>query len=132
MPDDPEGAYDFGLGAGFYVDATEPAWSAGYRMYSYVARELPELVEQHLAVDPARMGIFGHSMGGHGALVLALRNPQRYRTVSAFAPICSPSGRSDRTASDSRAVPPRPSQLRNSTIAHGLASPVHSMSSKRI
>ena len=83
-------AYDYGLGAGFYVDATEPPWSAGYRMYSYVARELPELVEQHLAVDPARMGIFGHSMGGHGALVLALRNPQRYRTVSAFAPVCSP------------------------------------------
>jgi len=83
-------AYDFGLGAGFYVDATEPPWSGGYRMYSYVANELPELVAQNLAVDPARTGILGHSMGGHGALVLALRNPRRYRTVSAFAPICSP------------------------------------------
>ena len=83
-------AWDFGLGAGFYVDATEPPWSAGYRMYSYVANELPELVAQHLPVDTARSGIFGHSMGGHGALVVALRNPQRYRSVSAFAPICSP------------------------------------------
>ena len=83
-------SYDFGVGAGFYVDATQPPWSAGYRMYSYVSRELAGLVEEHLPVDPARAGIFGHSMGGHGALTIALKNPQRYRSVSAFAPICSP------------------------------------------
>lgn len=83
-------AYDFGLGAGFYVDATEPPWSGGYRMYSYVSAELPALVEEHLPVDRTRVGIFGHSMGGHGALTIALKNPQRYRTVSAFAPIASP------------------------------------------
>lgn len=83
-------AYDFGLGAGFYVDATEAPWSAGYRMYSYVAQELPALVESQFPLDPARRGIFGHSMGGHGALTIALKNPQRYRSVSAFAPIVSP------------------------------------------
>ena len=82
--------YDFGLGAGFYVDATEAPWSRGYRMYSYVTYELRALVEEHLPVDPERVGIFGHSMGGHGALIIALRNPDRYRTVSAFAPIASP------------------------------------------
>jgi S-formylglutathione hydrolase len=84
-------SYDFGLGAGFYVDATEPPWSGGYRMYSYVCEELPQLVAAHLPVDASRAGIFGHSMGGHGALVIALRNPGKYRSVSAFAPICSPS-----------------------------------------
>jgi S-formylglutathione hydrolase len=83
-------AYDFGLGAGFYVDATEPPWSAGYRMYSYVAHELPAHVAGRFAVDPARTGIFGHSMGGHGALTIALKHPDRYRSVSAFAPIASP------------------------------------------
>ena len=83
-------SYDFGVGAGFYVDATEPPWSQGYRMYSYVSAELPRLVEEHLAVDPACAGIFGHSMGGHGALTIALRNPQRFRSASAFAPISSP------------------------------------------
>lgn len=83
-------SYDFGLGAGFYVDATQAPWSHGYRMYSYVSRELPALVGEHLSVDPARAGIFGHSMGGHGALTIALRNPQRFRSVSAFSPICSP------------------------------------------
>lgn len=83
-------SYDFGLGAGFYVDATEAPWSAGYRMYSYVTEELPAVVGANLPVDLARAGIFGHSMGGHGALVLALRNPGRYRSVSAFAPIASP------------------------------------------
>lgn len=83
-------AYDFGLGAGFYVDATEAPWSAGYRMYSYVTQELPALVEGQFPLDPARRGIFGHSMGGHGALTIALKNPQRYRSVSAFAPIVSP------------------------------------------
>jgi len=83
-------AYDFGLGAGFYVDATEPPWSAGYRMYSYVTRELPAHVAGRFAVDTTRTGIFGHSMGGHGALTIALKNPDRYRSVSAFAPIASP------------------------------------------
>jgi S-formylglutathione hydrolase len=83
-------SYDFGLGAGFYVDATEAPWSAGYRMYSYVSAELPEVVDANFPVDLARTGIFGHSMGGHGALAIALRNPDRYRSVSAFAPIASP------------------------------------------
>lgn len=86
-----EGAsYDFGLGAGFYVDATEAPWSRGYRMYSYVARELVDLVTASFSVDPSRVGIFGHSMGGHGALTIALKNPLSYKSVSAFAPICSP------------------------------------------
>ena len=83
-------SYDFGLGAGFYVDATEAPWSRGYRMYSYVTKELRALVEEHFPVDAGRAGIFGHSMGGHGALTIALRDPDRYRTVSAFAPIASP------------------------------------------
>ena len=83
-------AYDFGLGAGFYVDATEAPWSEGYRMYSYVTNELPAYVERHFAVVAGRAGIFGHSMGGHGALTIALKNPGRYRSVSAFAPIASP------------------------------------------
>jgi S-formylglutathione hydrolase len=86
-----EGAsYDFGLGAGFYVDATEAPWSRGYRMYSYIVRELREVVAAGFPVDPSRAGIFGHSMGGHGALTIALKNPRSYRSVSAFAPICSP------------------------------------------
>jgi S-formylglutathione hydrolase len=83
-------SWDFGLGAGFYVDATEPPWAAGYRMDSYVSRELPALVAEAFPIDPDRSGIFGHSMGGHGALTLALKHAQRYRSVSAFAPICSP------------------------------------------
>ena len=83
-------SYDFGLGAGFYVDATEAPWSAGYRMASYVTRELPAYVEARFPVDSARTGIFGHSMGGHGAITIALRNPARYKSVSAFAPITSP------------------------------------------
>ncbi len=83
-------SYDFGLGAGFYVDATEAPWSAGYRMYSYVTKELPAYVEARFPVDPKRKGVFGHSMGGHGALTIALRNPAIYRSVSAFAPITSP------------------------------------------
>jgi len=83
-------SYDFGAGAGFYVDATEAPWSHNYRMYSYVTQELPWLITANFAVDPARVGIFGHSMGGHGALVLAMRNPQFYKSVSAFAPISSP------------------------------------------
>jgi S-formylglutathione hydrolase len=83
-------SYDFGRGAGFYVDATEAPWSQGYRMYSYVVRELREVVAASFPVDPSRAGIFGHSMGGHGALTIALKNPQSYKSVSAFAPICSP------------------------------------------
>jgi len=82
-------SWDFGLAAGFYVDATEAPWSKHYRMYSYVL-ELYQSVILELPVDAARIGIFGHSMGGHGALVLALRNPCLFRSVSAFAPICAP------------------------------------------
>ncbi|WP_420210166.1 S-formylglutathione hydrolase [Burkholderia aenigmatica] len=83
-------AWDFGVGAGFYVDATEAPWSAHYRMESYVTGELRELVAAELPIDAARLGIFGHSMGGHGALTLALRHPGLYRSVSAFAPIAAP------------------------------------------
>lgn len=81
--------WDFGTGAGFYVDAIADPWQAHYRMYSYVTQELPALIQQHFPVLP-KQGIFGHSMGGHGALVCALRNPDRYRSVSAFAPIVAP------------------------------------------
>ncbi len=83
-------SWDFGQGAGFYVDATEKPWRAHYRMYSYVTEELPEVVAATLPVDPAQSGLMGHSMGGHGALICALRNPTRYRSVSAFAPIAAP------------------------------------------
>ena len=83
-------SWDFGQGAGFYVDATQAPWSAHYRMYSYVTRELPELAAEHLPALTEVQGIFGHSMGGHGALVCALRNPSRYKSVSAFAPIVAP------------------------------------------
>lgn len=82
--------WDFGTGAGFYVDATQAPWNAHYRMYSYVTQELPSLIAEHFPVHTNRQGIFGHSMGGHGALVCALRNPDRYRSVSAFAPIAAP------------------------------------------
>jgi len=88
VADDP--AYDFGMGAGFYVDATEAPWAAHYRMRSYIERELPALIAANFPVDMARQGITGHSMGGHGALTIGLRNPGRYRSVSAFAPIASP------------------------------------------
>ena len=90
VPDDPEGAYDFGLGAGFYVDATQTPWAANYRMESYVVGELPEVVAANFPADMGRQGLTGHSMGGHGALTLALKTPGRWRSVSAFAPICSP------------------------------------------
>jgi S-formylglutathione hydrolase len=90
VPDDPEGAYDFGLGAGFYVNAVQEPWAGHYQMYDYVATELPALVAARLSIDADRAGIFGHSMGGHGALTIALKNPQNYRSVSAFSPICSP------------------------------------------
>ena len=88
LPGDRE-HWDFGVGAGFYVDATEAPWATNYRMYSYVVDELPAIVEARFPASDRR-GIFGHSMGGHGALVIALRNPTRYRSVSAFAPICHP------------------------------------------
>jgi S-formylglutathione hydrolase len=83
-------SYDLGTGAGFYVDATQGPWAKNYKMYSYITRELRQLVEKELPVDGKRSGIFGHSMGGHGALVLGLRNPDLYRSISAFAPICAP------------------------------------------
>lgn len=88
LPGDRE-HWDFGIAAGFYVDATEAPWAQHYRMYSYVVNELPGLVEANFPVG-TRRGIFGHSMGGHGALVIALRNPERYHSVSAFAPIANP------------------------------------------
>ena len=87
---DAEG-YDFGKGAGFYVDATEAPWSANYRMWTYVTEELPALVAAEFPVDMDRQGITGHSMGGHGALTVALNNPDRFKSVSAFAPIVAPS-----------------------------------------
>ncbi|MGO4707162.1 S-formylglutathione hydrolase [Microvirga sp. 2MCAF38] len=90
VPDDSDGAYDFGLGAGFYVDATEAPWAKNFRMRSYIERELPALIAAELPADPARQSIMGHSMGGHGALTIALRNSGRYAAVSAFAPISSP------------------------------------------
>ena len=82
--------YDFGTGAGFYVDATQSPWAANYRMYSYVTAELPAVIAQGFAIDITRAGIFGHSMGGHGALTIALKNPETYKSVSAFAPIVAP------------------------------------------
>ena len=90
VPDDAEGAYDFGLGAGFYVNATREPWNHHYHMYDYVVSELPALIESEFPVDPSRLAISGHSMGGHGALTVALKNPGRYKSVSAFSPICSP------------------------------------------
>ena len=89
VPDDP--AWDFGQGAGFYVDAIEQPFAKNYRMYSYIRDELPAIIEENFPVEPSRQSITGHSMGGHGALTLALRNPGRYRSVSAFAPIVAPS-----------------------------------------
>jgi len=82
--------WDFGTGAGFYVDATVEPWASHYRMYSYVVHELPGLIAQHFPVQPEQQGIFGHSMGGHGAIVCAIRNRQQYKSVSAFAPIAAP------------------------------------------
>lgn len=90
VADDAEGAWDFGLGAGFYLNATQQPWARHYQMHDYVVHELPALVEAHLPVSQRR-GISGHSMGGHGALVCALRNPGHYQSVSAFAPISNPS-----------------------------------------
>lgn len=89
VPDDPQGSWDFGHGAGFYVNASAPPWSAHYQMHDYIVHELPALIEAHFPAS-AQRGISGHSMGGHGALVCALRNPGRYRSISAFAPISNP------------------------------------------
>ncbi len=83
-------AWDFGAGAGFYLDATQAPWSQHYRMESYITQELRNIIVQHFPADPNRIGISGHSMGGHGALTLALRYPELFRSVSAFAPICAP------------------------------------------
>jgi S-formylglutathione hydrolase len=91
VPDDADKAYDFGLGAGFYLDATQAPWSTHYRMESYIADELPALLKAELPqLDMSRISITGHSMGGHGALTLALKRPGAYRSVSAFSPIASP------------------------------------------
>ncbi|QKG70591.1 S-formylglutathione hydrolase [Erythrobacter mangrovi] len=90
VPDATE-EYDFGKGAGFYVDATQDPWSRHYRMRSYIENELPEIIAENFPADMARQGITGHSMGGHGALTIGLRNPGRFRSISAFAPIVAPS-----------------------------------------
>ena len=90
VADDPEGAYDMGLGAGFYVNTTEEPWAKNYQMYSYIVEELPTLINAEFPMDSARASISGHSMGGHGALTIALKNPGQFKSVSAFSPICSP------------------------------------------
>jgi S-formylglutathione hydrolase len=91
VPGDPASAYDFGLGAGFYVDATQAPFARNYRMWSYVTKELPALVAEHFPADLERQSILGHSMGGHGALTIALSHPDRYLAASAFSPIAAPS-----------------------------------------
>lgn len=91
VPDDQEGAYDFGLGAGFYLNATALPWARHYKMEGYVLEDLPRAVASALPADMGRQSIMGHSMGGHGALTLSLRHPGRFRATSAFAPICAPS-----------------------------------------
>jgi len=91
VADDPEGAYDFGLGAGFYVDATEQPFAQHYKMWSYITEELPEIIGDCFPADMARQSIMGHSMGGHGALTIGLTHAERFRAVSAFAPIVAPS-----------------------------------------
>ena len=90
VPDDPDGLWDFGQGAGFYLDATETPWDRHFNMATYLTDELPALIAEHFPVDPARQGVLGHSMGGHGALTLALKHPGRFGSVSAFAPIVAP------------------------------------------
>jgi len=87
---DKEDRYDLGKGAGFYVNATQAPWEKHYQMYDYVTQELPALVEENLPLIPGDKSIFGHSMGGHGALICALKNPGSYKSVSAFSPICNP------------------------------------------
>ena len=89
VPDDPDDDYDFGLGAGFYLNATQEPWSANYQMYDYITKELPPVIFDHFPGDPERHGLTGHSMGGHGALTIGLHNPDMFRSLSAFAPICT-------------------------------------------
>jgi S-formylglutathione hydrolase len=89
VADDPGGDYDFGLAAGFYLNATQQPWARHYHMYDYITKELPEVIFNNFPGDPGRQGLTGHSMGGHGALTIGLRNPGRYRSLSAFAPICT-------------------------------------------
>jgi S-formylglutathione hydrolase len=91
VPGDPASAYDFGLGAGFYVDASREPFAPHYRMWSYVTEELPGVIAEHFPADMSRQSILGHSMGGHGALTIALSHPDRYRAASAFSPIVAPS-----------------------------------------
>ena len=90
VPGDPQDSWDFGHGAGFYLNASLPPWNTHYRMYDYVVSELPGVLAQHFPVDTAKASISGHSMGGHGALTIALKNPRQYRSASAFSPICAP------------------------------------------
>jgi S-formylglutathione hydrolase len=90
VPDDVNGAYDFGLGAGFYINATQAPFDQHYQMYYYVVNELPALINDSFSVDGSRISISGHSMGGHGALMIALKNSEKYKSVSAFSPIVSP------------------------------------------
>jgi len=90
VPDDPDGGWDFGLGAGFYVDATQEPYARNYKMWSYVTKELPALIASEFPANMKLQAITGHSMGGHGALTVALRHPGRFRSVSAFAPIVAP------------------------------------------
>ncbi len=90
VSDDPDGAWDFGLGAGFYVNATQAPYRQHYNMYDYIVTELPALINNNFHVDSQKQSISGHSMGGHGALTIALKNPGKYQSVSAFAPICAP------------------------------------------
>jgi S-formylglutathione hydrolase len=89
LPGDSD-SWDFGIGAGFYVDAIREPWARHFRMYSYITSELPALIEAHFPADAERTGVFGHSMGGHGAIMMALKNPKLYRSISAFAPIAAP------------------------------------------
>jgi len=92
VADDPDKAYDFGLGAGFYVNATQAPWSQHYQMYDYVTQELQQIIFENFPGDAARHGLTGHSMGGHGALIIGLRNPGMFKSLSAFAPICTTLG----------------------------------------
>jgi S-formylglutathione hydrolase len=89
LPGDSD-SWDFGIGAGFYVDAIREPWARHFRMYSYITSELPALIEAHFPADAERTGVFGHSTGGHGAIMMALKNPKLYRSISAFAPIAAP------------------------------------------
>lgn len=89
VPDDPDGDYDFGIAAGFYLNATQAPWSEHYQMYDYITRELQQIIFENFPGDAKRHGLTGHSMGGHGALTVGLRNPEMFRSLSAFAPICT-------------------------------------------